>query len=95
MKHIITLCLLLSFTSCAFIKREGQWGKNAFKFKAQKIGRAFVDNAKDPNVWAPLIGAAVIGFTKQDKKSLTGALKKRRSTEASQLQTKRVTSMRK
>ncbi len=68
MKHIITLCLLLSFTSCAFIKREGQWGKNAFKFKAQKIGRAFVDNAKDPNVWAPLIGAAVIGFTKQDKK---------------------------
>lgn len=60
--------MLLLSTSCAFIKREGGWGKNAFKFKAQKIGRAFVDNAKDPNVWAPLIGAAVIGFTKQDKK---------------------------
>lgn len=68
MKLFLSIGLLFSLTSCAFIKREGGWGKNAFKFKAQKIGRAFVDNAKDPNVWAPLIGAAVVGFTKQDKK---------------------------
>lgn len=65
---IIRFCLLLSLISCAFIKRDGDWGKNTFKLRAKNVGRAFIDNARDPHVWAPLIGAGVLGFSKQDQK---------------------------
>ncbi len=76
MKHsVILFPLFLSISfGCSHATRKGKWGKDAFRFK-QNLGRILIRNAQDPHVWAPLIGAGVLAFSKQDQKISSWAAK--------------------
>ncbi|MES2525954.1 MAG: phosphatase PAP2 family protein [Bdellovibrionota bacterium] len=69
MKIFFFLIILLSFTSCSFLNRRGNWGKKAiWPLKSSNIWDAAKRNALSPHVWVPLAGAGTIHWSGWDHK---------------------------